>query len=411
VRIFGLTRGSTAQGYSLLEMDVFAPLESAPAVTPNAAPAVSVTSPSTGATFRLIGYSVNVNFAVDAADSDGTIAKVEFVIDGTSMGYKTDPPYSGIWTATTPGTHTLTARAFDNSGVGTVSAPVTVTVVASPPNASPLVTLTSPSNGATFAPPATITLTANATDSDGGVVSVQFWAMGTHIGTDTTAPYTAQWSTSTVGEYQLTAIAFDSVQGTVSQPVTIRVKPPNVLPTVSLTSPSNGATFSAPFTTIVTADASDSDGSVVRVNFLADGWFIGSDSTVPYSHTWSVSTGGSHVLAAEAVDSEGSYTRSAPVTVTVNAPTKVALTSPLDGASFVAGETIALTADASGNGLATVDFFVNGSRVASDSTTPYSGAWSTNTVGTYTLLAQAIDAVDRTTSAAVTITVRKRGRK
>jgi chitinase len=59
-----------------------------------------------------------------------------------------------------------------------------------------------------------------------------------------------------------------------------------------------------------------------------------------------------------------------------------------------------------------VDFLVNGLRVASDSTAPYSGAWSTNNAGTYIVSAQAIDGAGRTTtSAAATVTVAKRGRK
>jgi hypothetical protein len=41
--------------------------------------------------------------------------------------------------------------------------------------------------------------------------------------------------------------------------------PPNAPPAVSLTAPSNGASFSAPATITIAASAADSDGSVAQV--------------------------------------------------------------------------------------------------------------------------------------------------
>src|SRR5439155_5172576 len=42
--------------------------------------------------------------------------------------------------------------------------------------------------------------------------------------------------------------------------------PPNKVPTVSLTAPMNGATFGAPATISISANASDSDGTISRVD-------------------------------------------------------------------------------------------------------------------------------------------------
>ena len=41
---------------------------------------------------------------------------------------------------------------------------------------------------------AAISLTANASDADGTLQRVQFFAGSTSLGTDTTAPYTATWN-------------------------------------------------------------------------------------------------------------------------------------------------------------------------------------------------------------------------
>jgi hypothetical protein len=414
VRILGLKRSSAERGYSLLELDVYPPLESVPASAPNAPPTVSITSPSNGSTFTLNISFVNITFTVDAADGDGTVERVEFVVNGSQMGYKTAAPYTGIWSAMAPGTYTLTARAFDNGGAGTVSEAVTVTVLPSLPNAPPTITITSPPDGATFTAPATITVSAGAADSDDGVVAVEFWVNGTLlIGTATTAPYVAEWSISTPGQYGLTAIARDTAQGMLSQTVNITVKPPNAPPTVSMTSPPNGAVFTAPAAITVTAGAADSDGSVARVDFFANGSLVGTDTTAPYSVQWSTSTAAAYTLTARAVDDAGASTTSTALTITVlpppNAPPTVNITSPLNGATFRAPVTITIKANAADSGaVAKVDFFVNGSLTGTDTTAPYSVAWSTSNAATYTLTARAVDNADAsTTSAPVSITVRR----
>jgi hypothetical protein len=68
-------------------------------------------------------------------------------------------------------------------------------------NAPPTVSLTSPAAGTTFTPPATITLTATASDSDGTVSKVEFYTGATLIGTATTAPYSITWSSVVAGAY------------------------------------------------------------------------------------------------------------------------------------------------------------------------------------------------------------------
>ena len=76
----------------------------------------------------------------------------------------------------------------------------------------------------------------------------------------------------------------------------------NVPPTVVLTSPVTGTSVVAPASVVVSADASDGDGSVSRVDFYAGATLIGSDSTAPYSVTWSNVGAGSYALTAVAVD-------------------------------------------------------------------------------------------------------------
>jgi hypothetical protein len=193
-------------------------------------------------------------------------------------------------------------------------------VVNPPANVPPVVSLTSPVNGTTVTAPATVLVSANASDSDGSVVRVDFYAGATLIGSDSTAPYSMTWSNVAAGSYSLTAVAVDNAgASTTSAAVGIVVNPPaNVPPVVSLTSPVKGTTVTAPATVLVSANASDSDGSVVRLDFYVGSTLIGSDSTAPYSVTWSIVAAGNYSLTAVAVDNLGARTTSSPVTIKVN---------------------------------------------------------------------------------------------
>ncbi|MEO7271708.1 MAG: Ig-like domain-containing protein [Vicinamibacterales bacterium] len=95
--------------------------------------------------------------------------------------------------------------------------------------------------------------------------------------------------------------------------------PRNVAPTVSLTSPADGASYAAPATIAVTATAGDSDGSVSKVDFLANGSVVATDTTAPYSATLSNLGAGGYVLTAIATDNAGATATSAARTATVTA--------------------------------------------------------------------------------------------
>jgi hypothetical protein len=73
----------------------------------------------------------------------------------------------------------------------------------------PSVVITSPSSGAIYSENTTFTITATASDSDGTIASVKFYANGNLISTDTTAPYQANY-TIVSGNVSLTAVATDN---------------------------------------------------------------------------------------------------------------------------------------------------------------------------------------------------------
>lgn len=91
-------------------------------------------------------------------------------------------------------------------------------------NASPQVLLTSPSANASFTAPATITLSATASDPDGVIQAVEFYSGSTRLASDSAAPYTFVWSSVAAGTYQLSAVALDSNGASARANVAITVK-------------------------------------------------------------------------------------------------------------------------------------------------------------------------------------------
>lgn len=90
-------------------------------------------------------------------------------------------------------------------------------------NASPGVTITSPVNNASFNTGTSVTITANATDSDGSITKVEFYNGSTKLGEDLTSPFSLVWN-ATAGTCVITAKATDNVGATVvSSPVTLLV--------------------------------------------------------------------------------------------------------------------------------------------------------------------------------------------
>jgi subtilisin family serine protease len=185
------------------------------------------------------------------------------------------------------------------------------------PNAPPTVSIVSPGDGASYIAPASIAIAADASDSDGTVQYVSFFVNGALIGTDAASPYGLTWNNVSPGNYTLTAVATDNLGSIGTSAAVHVVVPANVAPSVSLTDPADGMTFTAPVTITLNATAGDSDGSVQQVMFYANGTLLGSDATSPYSLTWNAPMG-SYTLTATAVDNLGAAGTSAVARVVVN---------------------------------------------------------------------------------------------
>jgi RHS repeat-associated protein len=188
------------------------------------------------------------------------------------------------------------------------------------PNTAPTVSLTSPATGASFIAPASITLAASAADTDGTIQKVEFFQGATLLNTDSTAPYSFDWTSVPAGSYALTAKATDNAGGVSTSAVVNISVVANNAPSVTLTAPANGASYTAPASITLAANATDSDGSIAQVEFFQGATLLNTDTVAPYNFDWTNVAAGTYTLTARATDNLGSTATSTGGNITVTAP-------------------------------------------------------------------------------------------
>lgn len=210
----------------------------------------SPASPNNG---NAVTFSATIRNQGTAATTAGTVHGVVFSVDGTPVTWSDNNTSAlavgasrtltanggtnGATWAATAGTHTILANVDDVNRISestesnnTLS---TSLVVNSPDTTAPSVALTAPANGAT-ATGNSNTISATASDTGGsGVARVAFYVGSTLVGTDSLAPYSLTWDSTTItnGSYAVTARAYDGANNTTtsaSRSITINnpVTPP-----------------------------------------------------------------------------------------------------------------------------------------------------------------------------------------
>ena len=317
----------------------------------NIAPTVSLTSPVVGATFTA---PASISLTANAADSDGTVSKVDFYSGATLLNTDTSSPYGYTWTGVVAGTYSITAKATDNAGAVTTSAAVSVTVNTAPSGQAIPGTIEAESYSAMLG------IQTEATTDTGGGLNVGYIDAGDYldyaVNVATAGSYTVGFRVaSAVGGGQLElrnsagttlgSVAVGNTGGwqtwtTLNATVnltagtqTLRVYAPtagsnlnwlsfvaagNTPPTVSLTSPANGASFTAPASISLSANAADANGTVSSVAFYNGATLLNTDTTAPYGYSWTGVTAGTYSITAKATDNAGAVTTSAAVSITVS---------------------------------------------------------------------------------------------
>ncbi|OEF25275.1 chitinase C-terminal domain-containing protein [Vibrio rumoiensis] len=202
------------------------------AVEVNQSPTTALTSPVAAAD---ITEGDVVTLAATANDSDGTIARVDFLVDGTVIAQATSAPFTASWTAVS-GSHTFSSVAYDNEGATSTQSSVAVEIKAAQTDANQAPTVSVTLSSASVNVGDVVTLSATAADSDGTIDKVDFYVAGSLVGTTASAPYTLDYTTTQAGSVSVFAKATDN-EGATSQSATASLKVISDVPTAATCHP------------------------------------------------------------------------------------------------------------------------------------------------------------------------------
>ena len=279
----------------------------------------------------------------------------------------TGPDYSVTWTGQpADGDVRVLVRVTDRAGNTLDSAVQDVEI----DNTNPTGSLTAPADAAVLG--GSVAVSSDSADGGSGVDQAEFqqrpagggpW---TTIDTDTNAPYSVDWDTTTLtdGDHDLRVITTDDAGNTHTSP-THTVTVDNTDPSVTITAPTGFVNAGAadPFT--VTATTPDGDVAGVELFSCSDAstgcsggsWIsLGVDSSAPYSASWPIDPDGNRALRAVATDGAGN-TGADVVNVTVDRtdPTG-SLTAPADTALVTGTVAVSSNSADAGSGVAQAEF-------------------------------------------------------
>jgi len=112
-------------------------------------------------------------------------------------------------------------------------------------------------------------------------------------------------------------------------------------PQITWLGPADGTVFTAPTNIVLSANASDPDGSISKVEFFQGATKLGETNATPYQFTWNNVPAGLYSLTAKATDDSGA--------TTVSSAAAIIVTAPNVSASYIEGEIVISWATAAGS--------------------------------------------------------------
>ncbi|MFN8415537.1 MAG: Ig-like domain-containing protein [Cytophagaceae bacterium] len=317
---------------------------------------------------------------------------------GTSLTYQWRNGTSNIasatgatYTATTAGSYNVVVSSGNCSATSTnttvtVNAPISVSVT--------------PNGIQTLIPSQPITLTA--TTSATGVTYT--WYNGTSV----VGSNSATLSVTTAGNYSV-QITNGTCQATSN---TVSVVNANA-PLVSMISPTNNGTAVAPTNILLEAQATDSDGSITKVEFYQNNVKVGEGTgTTSYQYTLTNVAQGAYTFYAVATDNSGLQTTSASVNFTVGvnqSPIVNTFTAtynqPTPGSSSTGSIDIAVNAQDPEGGALTVEIYDGTTLLTTLTNAPYTYTYNNPSVGTHDIVVKVKDSEGNTVTQTQSVTV------
>jgi len=279
---------------------------------------------------------------------------------------------------------------------------------------APVVAITAPADAASYTAPASIAISATASDAS-GISGVGFYHADTLLGTVTTPPYNFTWTNVAAGQYSLTAKATNNNGiSTVSIPVGITVNKPNtdgycgtsvngdyeykatttggmVTFTFHPLAPIAGCAYSLIYLRQGSQGGYGGYGmTAAGGDFVFTTAAIANGVAVSFYFTYNVPAGGERNSSA---NPQG-YVVGTNCTGIADAPPAISITSPVNNASFTEPAIINIQADATdaSSTINSVVFYSGADSLGTSTAAPYQFNWTKVPAGNYTIGAKAIAA-------------------
>ncbi len=259
-------------------------------------------------------YGQGNNNGLTASLTDLTINDVNFGDYSSS----TETPFSILFEeASGIFTDIVVTGQFSLSGNGGFERP-RIWVRLGEANTAPTCSIISPLQNTVYSGVDSIQIEAIATDPDGEISKVEFYANNVKLGEDYTSPYQFPWVDIPEGSYSLTAKATDDLGTTITSSPVMVVFSNNTSPICYIANPLDGATLFDPDTLIIEVESNDPDDGVMMVAFFIDSTLIENDSVSPYRSSALVNPPmGQYMISARSTDMSGFTSTAAPVFITI----------------------------------------------------------------------------------------------
>jgi len=354
-----------------------------PEVQAGGQPAIAITSPTSSPTFTTSSGSINLSGT--AFDSAG-ITQVSWATDHGASGFANG---TASWTiaglALPVGATRVTVTARNSAGLQ-FSAALALTYT--PDSTPPVIAITSPTSSGSYATSGG-TISMGGTASDNVSVTQVTWA--NDKGATGTATGTSNWTISGVPvsspSTQITVTARDAAGNVSNALLTVASSfsgsSDTTPPTIAITSPTSGSSFTASGGTISLAGTSSDNSGVTQVTWSTD---KGASGIAAGTTNWTVNgltlASGTTQITVTASDAAGNVASSF-LSVTYTAPDTtaptMAITAPTTGTTFsTSGTSVTLSGIAADNIAVTQVGWVTdrgGSGVATGTT-----SWSTGAI-------------------------------
>jgi len=343
---------------------------------------VAIASPTNGSVL-FTGNTYPIELSLE--DPTGAFAQAAFVINGgpaiVQSGLRLD------WTPTATGSHTISARVFDQAGQAYDATEAIIVQVMDPP--LPVAQIVEPADGSALETGRLTFVFGEIQDPAAVVTNVTLLVNGVAMKSATTAAFT--WKPEESGSYSLQLLVQDRLgRQATSPPITVSAAPEIY---VGISHPQENELLALDQEIEVTANVSDPGNLMQRLELLVNNVKV--DEADHIHLRWTPATTGPHTLQVVAWDWQGGSHPSVviPVTVAQLSPPTIQLLTPANGSSWVANHPISLSVSTSdSDGAVTwVEIRSNGRAILTTNLASFAFPWMDAAPGWHELIATARD--------------------